>query len=175
MASPSFVDVFASHSAWVENKLQRFGVSEAEAPDVTQEVFVAVHAHLQDFDPTRPLRPWLFGIAYRSASRWRALARHRRERSTPDVGEVIDDRLAADEAIEQREVIALVRRALAMLTPPRRAILTMSVLDERPMPDVAAQLGIPLNTAYSRQRLARRDLAEALCRVAPTAPGQGPS
>jgi len=162
MALLRFVDVFASHSVWVRAALQRFGVSEAEAPDVAQEVFVAVYAHLPDYDPVRPMRPWLFGIAYRSASRWRALARHRRERSMEELGEILDDNLAADEALERREVAAQVRRALATLTPPRRAILTMNVLDEQPMPDVAAQLGIPVNTAYSRLRLARRDLAKAL-------------
>ena len=167
MTQPRFVDVFASHSAWVGTKLQRFGVSEAEAPDVAQEVFVAVHAHLADYDPSRPMRPWLFGIAYRSATRWRALARHRHERSSELLGELRDAHLAADEALEQHETALLVRRAFATLTPPRRAILSMNVLDEQPMPKVAAQLGIPMNTAYSRLRLARRDLAKALCRVKP--------
>ena len=86
MAPPRFVNVFDSHFGLVSKTLERFGVSEADTPDVTQEVFVVVHAHLASYDATRPLRPWLFGIAYRIASRWRALARHRRELSTEDRG-----------------------------------------------------------------------------------------
>ncbi len=43
-------DVFDSHFGWVSKTLERFGVREAEAPDVTQEVFVVVHAHLASYD-----------------------------------------------------------------------------------------------------------------------------
>jgi len=169
MVPPRFVDVFDSHFAWVWSTLQRFGVSEAEAPDIAQEVFVVVHAQLANYDATRPMRPWLFGIAYRIATRWRALARHRRELSTEDLGEIPDGRPAADEALERDEVRALVRRALATLSPTRRAVLTMNVLDEQAMPDVAEQLGIPVNTAYSRLRRAREDLAKAVYRLQPPA------
>jgi RNA polymerase sigma-70 factor, ECF subfamily len=33
------------------------------------------------------------------------------------------------------------------------------------MPDIAAALGVPLNTAYSRLRLARADFAAAVARL----------
>jgi RNA polymerase sigma-70 factor (ECF subfamily) len=42
----------------------------------------------------------------------------------------------------------------------------MHDLDEVGMPEVAETLGIPLNTGYSRLRLARKELAEAVRRLA---------
>ena len=38
----------------------------------------------------------------------------------------------------------------------------LALLEEMTMPEVAAALGIPLNTAYSRLRLARLDFQRAL-------------
>lgn len=161
MAAPRFVNVFDSHFGWVSKTLERFGVSEADTPDVTQEVFVVVHAHLASYDATRPLRPWLFGIAYRIASRWRALARHRRELSTEDLGETADERPAVDEELERNEMRALMWRALEDLDPTQRLVLTMNVVHEHSMPDIAQHLGTSVNTGYSRLRLARAALRRA--------------
>jgi DNA-directed RNA polymerase specialized sigma24 family protein len=45
----------------------------------------------------------------------------------------------------------------------RRAVFVMHALDEIPVPEIASTLAIPLNTAYSRMRLARwRYLTEAI-------------
>ena len=41
----------------------------------------------------------------------------------------------------------------------------MHDIDGHVMPDIAAALGVPLNTAYSRLRLARADFAAAVQRV----------
>jgi len=41
----------------------------------------------------------------------------------------------------------------------------MHELDEIPIPEVASALAIPLNTAYSRLRLARAEMVTALHRL----------
>ena len=163
--SPRFVDVFASHFPWVRRRMLRLGVREAEASDLAQEVFVVVHAQLARYDSARPIRPWLWGIAYRIANRWRALARHRREHPLDALDERTGLALAADGCIEEREARALVRLAFATVAASQRDLLMMHVVDERPMPEIAVHLGIPLNTAYSRMRLARADLAKAVGRL----------
>jgi RNA polymerase sigma-70 factor (ECF subfamily) len=50
-------------------------------------------------------------------------------------------------------------KALDTLDLDRRAVFVLHELDELSMPEIAAALSIPLNTAYSRLRLARADLA----------------
>ena len=163
--TPVFADLFDAHFGWVWSTLRRFGVSEGDAPDVAQEVFVIVHSLLGDYDPARPMRPWLFGIAHRVAGRWRALARHRRELPMDRPFDAPDPSAAADEALEACEARDLVLRALDTIEPPRRAVLMMNLLEEQPMPEVAQALGIPVNTAYSRLRLAREDFAKAVHRL----------
>jgi len=56
-------------------------------------------------------------------------------------------------------------RALEELDLDRRAVFVMHDIDGHVMPDIAAALGVPLNTAYSRLRLARADFAAAVERV----------
>jgi RNA polymerase sigma-70 factor (ECF subfamily) len=55
-------------------------------------------------------------------------------------------------------------KALDGLDLDRRAVFVMHELDEIPVPEVANTLAIPLNTAYSRLRLARVDVAAAIQR-----------
>ena len=54
--------------------------------------------------------------------------------------------------------------ALDTLDLDRRAIITMHDLYGHPIPEVATALAIPLNTAYSRLRLARQDFLAAVAR-----------
>ena len=101
---PSFRTLFDGEFSYVWNTLRRLGVAESDVLDQTQEVFVVVHGLLADYDPNRPVRPWLFAIAYRIACRYRSLARHRRELAVEppyeprDPGPLADQKMEADEA-----------------------------------------------------------------------------
>lgn len=161
----TFDAVFQREHGYVWNTLRRLGVREADIQDQAQEVFVVVHGLLGDYDPSRPMRPWLFGIAYRIACRYRALARHRRELADDAGGEPVDPAPPADEALAAAEARDLVVRALDGVELGRRAVFVMNVIDERPMPEVAETLGIPLNTAYSRLRLARDEFEKTVKRL----------
>ena len=156
--------VFDQNFDYVWNTLRRLGVREADLEDLVQDVFLKIHVRSADFDAARPLRPWLFGFAYRVAADYRRLARHRVEAHYAS-GEVVAADPAADERMEADEDRALVRRALESVELDRRAVLILHDLDEVPVPDIAGALGIPLNTAYSRLRLARAEFASAAKRL----------
>ena len=64
---PSLTDIYAAEVRWLWRVLWRLGVPERDLEDVAHDVFVVVHRKLPDYDPTRPLRPWLFGICFRVA------------------------------------------------------------------------------------------------------------
>jgi RNA polymerase sigma-70 factor (ECF subfamily) len=115
-----------------------------------------------DYDRARPIRPWLFGIAFRVASASRRKGTREvlgDESEVEDLGERPDDSLAAS---QNR---ALLLRALALVPIERRAVLIMHEVDETPMREIATQLSIPLFTAYSRLRKARQEFEAALVRV----------
>jgi RNA polymerase sigma-70 factor, ECF subfamily len=159
--TPEMAAVFEEHFGYVWNSLRRLGVREADLEDLAHEVFLKVHANLGKFDPARPIRPWLFGFAYRVAADHRRLARNRLE-VTGVHAEAIDSGPAADERLEAAEQKALIERALSEMALDRRAVLVLHDVDEVTVPEIAGALGIPLNTAYSRLRLAREELASAV-------------
>jgi len=53
---------------------------------------------------------------------------------------------------------------LEQLSDERRVVFVLAELEQMSMPQIATMLRIPLNTAYSRLRLARRDFSHNLKR-----------
>ena len=164
-AAVSFRALFESEFAFVWRTLRRLGVAERDLEDTVHDMFVLVHDRLGEYDPRRPLRPWLFGIAYRMASDYRRLARHRRELLDDRPTEPADGQPGADERLEAEEVRRIVLDALEALDLDKRAVVVLHDLEGHAIPEVAAALGIPLNTAYSRLRLGRAECKAAVLRL----------
>lgn len=156
--------IYEAEVAFVWRSLRRLGVPEADLEDVTHDLFIAVQRKLPELDPARPVRPWLFGFAYRLASDYRRSGRARRE-LLEDVQEVADPGPAADEQLSAREAHALILAALDTLTLDARAVFVMHDLDGCSMPAIAEVLGEGVNTLYSRLRLARRRFTETVRRL----------
>jgi RNA polymerase sigma-70 factor (ECF subfamily) len=79
--------------------------------------------------------------------------------------EVGDTGPGPDDALQTKQARALVLAALERIPLPRRAVLVMHDLDDVSVGEVAAVLKIPLFTAYSRLRKARRELESAVRRM----------
>lgn len=162
-AAPDLREVFTMHAPYVLNSLRRLGVPPPDLEDLTHEVFAQVHRHLADYDPARPIKPWLFGFALRIASHHHRTVSRRREDSLPDnhadLGALADARLVAEQ--ERQLVLA----ALDCVELDRRAVLVLYEIDEVPMNEIARSLGIPTNTGYSRLRVAREEFVAAVKRL----------
>jgi RNA polymerase sigma-70 factor, ECF subfamily len=154
--SNEFRGLFEAEFGYVCRSLRRLGVEVADLPDVAQELFLAVHRQLPIYDRARPVRPWLLSFSLRFAANYRRLARKR-------VFHVDTD--TADHSVPNVEERDLVLRALARLDFDRRVVLVMHDLEGLDVPEIANQTGVPLNTAYSRLRLARADFRDAVSRL----------
>jgi RNA polymerase sigma-70 factor (ECF subfamily) len=162
--TPDLGVIFDEHFDYVWATLRRLGVRDADREDLVHEVFLKVYARLADYDASRPMRPWLFGFAYRVAADHRRLARHRVEvLGAP--AEAAASGAPADEVVEALEERDIVLTALHGMTIDRRAVIVMHDVDGTPIPAIAEMLGVPVNTAYSRLRLAREDLAASVKRL----------
>jgi RNA polymerase sigma-70 factor (ECF subfamily) len=148
----------------VWHTLRRLGVRERDLEDVAHEVFLVVHRNLDTYDRARPIRPWLFAFAIRAASDYRRLARHRVE-LRDDTSTVVDPAPGPHEQAVTRERLDLVALALDALDFDRRTIFVLHQIDGVPVNQAALILGIPVNTAHSRLRLARADFALAVRRL----------
>jgi RNA polymerase sigma-70 factor (ECF subfamily) len=158
-----FTTIFENEFDHVCNTLRRLGVAPRDLEDLTHDVFLDVYRKLDEYDPSRPLRPWLFAFGFRVASDYRRRASHTREL----IGEAdrVDEDPLADEQLVSRDNRELVAAALDTLDLDRRAVFVLHDLDDCPVPEIAAALQIPLNTAYSRLRVAREQFAKAVARL----------
>jgi RNA polymerase sigma-70 factor (ECF subfamily) len=162
-----FRAIFRSECSYVFHSLRRLGVHERDLEDVAHDVFLAIHKKLDDYDPSRPLRPWIFAFAFRFAADYRKLARHRREKLSDrdDTNDPVDSSESLDERIDAERNRQLVVEGLEALDLEKRAVFVMHEIDGNAIPAVASALGIPVNTAYSRLRLAREQFAAAIKRI----------
>jgi RNA polymerase sigma-70 factor (ECF subfamily) len=158
-----FPSLYKQEFGYAWSTLRRLGVRESDLADVAHDLFIVVFRHLSEYDPARPVRPWLFGIAFRVVSDYRRSARFARE-TLGDAPEVVDRAPPVDEQIAERQARAVVMRVLDALDLDRRAVLVMHDIDGHPVPEIAVALAIPVATAYSRLRLAREDLGAAIKR-----------
>jgi RNA polymerase sigma-70 factor (ECF subfamily) len=160
-----FRSLFDREFNYVWTSLRRLGVSDADGEDLANEVFFRVFERLDEYDPARPIKPWLFAFCARVASDWRRQARHRREVVGVNDEAAPSAEPGADERLRLVERQALLDEALSCLDDDKRAVLVLHDLDEVPIPAIAQALGVPVSTAYSRLRLARGELTAAVWRI----------
>ena len=108
-------------------------------------MFYLVHRQLPTYDASRPLRPWLFGFAFRVASDYRRQARHRFEVAGLEI-EGADPAPGIDEQLIAAEDQAFIEAALRLVPLERRAVLILHEIEGCSAPAIAAALGVPLNT-----------------------------
>ena len=159
----SCLAAFQQELDYLWRTFRRLGVPPSETEDLAQEVFMALRRSWPEYDAARPLRPYLFGIAFRIAAANRR--KRGREVATGIVAEVMDAAPGPDDELASKQARALVLAALERIPLPRRAVLVMHDLDDVAMNEVAKVLSIPLFTAYSRLRKARKELEAAMRRL----------
>jgi RNA polymerase sigma-70 factor, ECF subfamily len=162
-----FSEIYRSQRAYVATCLRKLGISSHDLDDLGQEVFLRVLRALPAFNTERPFRPWLRALIVHTILDFRKQPA-RRERNSLDAASQSDaaDLLPPpDEALAGAQDRALILRALENLPMKKRLILIMVELDGNSVPEVAAALEVPLNTAYSRLRIAREDLAATIQRL----------
>jgi RNA polymerase sigma-70 factor, ECF subfamily len=157
--------IYEAEVSNVSHSLRRLGARSADLDDLTQEVFVRALKQIDRFDPARPIRPWLFGIALRVLSEAKRDSWMVKEVREGESEEVADPRVTPEQATEVNQDRALVLSAIQELVPERRAVFVMYELNGHSMSEIADTFAIPLFTAYSRLRVARTQFAAAVRRL----------
>ncbi len=160
----SFRGLYDGHVDFVWRNLRRLGVAAGEVDDRTQEVFVVAHRRWDGFvDQGHGPRAWLFQIVLRVVSDAR---RHRRRHPEDADGGFAESRRSEPapqvEEMARKEAMEQLDRALGTIDIGRRAVLVLHEIEEMTAPEIAKAMNLPLNTVYSRLRVAREELEEAL-------------
>jgi RNA polymerase sigma-70 factor (ECF subfamily) len=151
----AFAAVFGLYAGKVKSYLLRLGASPAIAEDLAQDAMLSVWRRAASYDPAKAkASTWIFVIA-RNA--W--IDRLRREkvelayRDVSPVSEESEDE-APDDAAVRLQTEAQVETALATLSEEQRQVVRLSFFEDRPHPQIAEELSLPLGTVKSRLRLA---------------------
>jgi len=163
-AGVDVVAVHAAHGDFVWASLQRLGARDADLEDRFQEVFLVVHQRGREFEGRSRVTTWLYGICLRVMAAHRRRAWVRRERATERVPEVATPG-SPHTSLEHSEAQARLHEILDAMDLERRAVFVMSVIEEMPAEEIAALLGTPVGTVYSRLHAARREFDETLRRL----------
>src|SRR6188768_3543055 len=81
------VQAFDADLEYIFETLRRLGARPSEIEDLAHEVFVVLYRNWPTLDTSRPLRPYLFGIAFRLV----AAHRRRRGREMPYASPEVED------------------------------------------------------------------------------------
>jgi RNA polymerase sigma-70 factor (ECF subfamily) len=161
---PPFQSVYHEYFDFVWSSARRFGIEPGAMDDVVQEVFIVIYNRLSTLEKPEALRSWIYGIVRRTVSD------HRRTRSVQATGGAGGVEATASSAptplehTEKKAELDILEALLAQLDDQKREIFSLVELQELPVPEAAKLLELPLNTAYSRLRAARRAFEEALVR-----------
>lgn len=125
----------------VRYRLRAFGLNAAEAEDVVQDALIAIHTRRDQWDPARPLLPWLNAIArYKLIDSARRLRKEARGRVDLD-----DEQWADLQAFDQDATDASgvdVERLLSELPPGQQSVARAIGLDGASPREAAATLGM---------------------------------
>lgn len=158
-AVASLDEVYRAHARFVWRvAAQLLTVRDGtEVDDVVHDVFLVVQRRLPQFEPGRDVRSWLYGITRNVVllhRRGRQRARRRLEAVQPPAGPKDPEHVA-----EARRVAQVMQRFLDQLDPDQRMVFVLMEIEEMTAPEVAKVVGAPVNTVYSRLRIARKRFA----------------
>jgi RNA polymerase sigma factor (sigma-70 family) len=128
-----------------------------DAEDVTQEVFLRVFRSLQAWDSSRPLRPWVLGIAVNRCRTWLA-QRSRR----PELADYLQEVVAGPPADDSAELLGEVREALTALRVDYRTVFVLFHEQGLPYEDIARALSRPVGTIKTWLHRARLEVLDRL-------------
>ena len=138
-----------------------------EAFDVTQEIFVSIHQHMDQFRHDAKISTWIFRISRNHClNRLKYLKRRGRGRSD-EYGETSELAINAsvgapqmpDESLEAARARALVHRAIARLDEDQRALVVLRDIEGLAYEEIVEITELAEGTVKSRLHRAREKLA----------------
>jgi RNA polymerase sigma factor (sigma-70 family) len=128
-----------------------------DAEDVTQEVFLRVFRSLRRWDSSRPLKPWIMGIAVNRCRTWLAQRARR-----PELVDYLQDTTPGPEADDVAELLAEIQAAVGGLRPEYRTVFVLFHEQGLPYEEIAEALDRPVGTIKTWLHRARLEVMQRL-------------
>lgn len=157
--------------------VSRLADSDHDADDIVQETFIQAWRSIGSFRGNAAFASWIHRIAVNAAAMHRRAARRRPDRGWAvfDGEAAAADRASAplaDELLERKQSVALLREAFQLLPGHQRSLLSLRYLEESTNAEVAGILAIPRSYVRSRLVRARSRVRQHLARMVDTRAGR---
>ena len=163
----------AKHHSQVWRSLRRLGLSECDADDASQQVFLVAHRRLADIAPEAE-QSFLLQTALRVAAEFRRSLKRRHEDEHVDLPVLVDTAASPEEMADQRRARAVLDLALEAMPIDLRQVFVLFDLEEMTTAEVSNVLHVPKGTVASRLRRAREVFRETVSRMTtPRSPQYG--
>jgi len=154
--SAEFRRLYSRHFRLVWSVVGQLGMHGAAREDAAQEIWIVVVRRLHTLDPEASERAWLCAIAKKVV--WR-LRRNTQRFDARVAAFAHTPQCSPADASTRYEAASTAAEALRSLSDAQRSVLVLTLVHGFTAPEVSDALGLPLNTVYSRLRLARQRLA----------------
>ena len=153
-----FRELYENYFAFTWRSLRYLGVPEAQLDDAVQDLWIAAHRRLPDFQGRSDIKTWLFGIAINLQ---RNLHRRARRAVSVPLPSVLESSVG-DPLLERegQEAWVLVQKFVASLDDVRRAIFVASLLEGLSPAETAEATGLDVPTIYHRVRSLRQSFRQ---------------
>ena len=148
------------HQKGVWRIVRRYVKRDADAADVTQQVFVRAFKALGGFRGAATVRSWLYRIAINCSLSW--IRDHRRETPTEIAEDSLTEMPVAPGRIASDQDSVRLRAAIAQLPPKQRMVLELRVFDDLSFKEVAELADCSENTAKVNFHYAVKKLRDIL-------------
>jgi len=166
-------ELLLRHRGTMLGVARRFVKTSDDAEDLVQDAMLRAVKNIGSFRKESRFGTWLVAIVKNSA-----LSMKRKERtacwvsidgvqqadSGPSLREIPDSRLSPEEESIRKELLHLLGAAIANQPKKHQLVLSMCVLDKRPIGAVAATVGLTSGSVKSHLFRARRSLSETFAR-----------
>jgi RNA polymerase sigma-70 factor (ECF subfamily) len=156
----AFDQLVRRHQRGVWRVVRRYVRSDADASDVTQQVFVRAFKGLAAFRGAASVRSWMYRIAINCSLSW--LRDHRREQPAEIEEHILVENPAAPGRIADGQDSLRLRAAIAQLPPKQKLVLELRVFDDLSFKEVAELAECTENTAKVNFHYAVKRLRDIL-------------
>ena len=158
-------ELFGRYVGIVRGMIYPMVLNNADADDLTQEVFIRAARALDRFEGRARFPTWLYRIAMNTTHSFlaRRMKRHIHE-GEPETECAAPEKDHPDRRVMAGELDCAISCALEALPPTLRAAVVLTILQDIPIPEAARIEACSPATMYWRIHKARRQLREELGR-----------
>jgi RNA polymerase sigma-70 factor (ECF subfamily) len=165
----AWAQIVRQHWRKVFNIAYKFTGKHDEAEDLTQDVFLKIFKSLNTFDRRANFQTWLVSVSRNLCIDHYRSVRKERETIDRDVdpGQLTPASSTASPfaALEQRDRVELLKKALDQLPPTLRSAVLLRDIQELSYQEIADRLHLPEGTVKSRINRGRTELSRQIRRL----------